>query len=164
MNPDEYVVIDPKTITLVRNCFNKIEMTTAGNVTCNDVRFRAAFPMTNPGQCVVVGDGEENELGIIEECSALDPASAVLVTEELHAAALYTRIRSVDDVIANHGMTTWRLKTDRGDRTVYVKDRSDIRWFDDGKVVMTDINGLKYTVENVNNMDEMSRLRIEGEL
>jgi len=65
---------------------------------------------------------------------------------------------------ARFGVTTWELETDRGSRTAHVKERSDIRPMPDGRIMLTDVDGVKYEIPPMEELDERSRtcLQIEA--
>jgi len=116
-----------------------------------------------PDACVAINTADGAEIGFIDDIGRLDRVSQEVLRTELERSSLLTRLTGIDDVKSNHGMTTWQIRTDRGPRPIYVKDRGEIRWLQGGKVVMTDINGLKYTIENLDDLDARSRIMLESE-
>ncbi|MGE5557474.1 MAG: DUF1854 domain-containing protein [Bacillota bacterium] len=160
---NEYTEIATAGLCFIRDNFRRILMLINGKIAHRNVRPVRAFPLTSPGMCVIIQSESEEELGIIYDLSLLDADSRKVIEEDLENAALATRILAVSHVKVSHGMTTWRIKTDRGDRVIYVKDRQDIRWLPGKKVVLTDINGLKFTIDDADGLDERSRLLLEGE-
>jgi hypothetical protein len=159
----DYIVLDPSSLSFVRDSYNKINLSVNGNLAQRDVRPAAAFPLTAPRSQIMISTAEGAELGFIENLDSLDKSSETVLSEELDRCALATKITRIDDVKSSHGVTTWRFATDRGPRTAYVKDRGDIRWLDGGKAVMTDVNGLKFVIPQTTALDERSRLLLEEE-
>jgi Domain of unknown function (DUF1854) len=123
-----------------------------------------SFPLTAPDRQIVLLAPDDRELGIIRELRALDRASREVIEAELEIAYLVTRVKEIRLVRARFGVTTWELETDRGSRTAHVKERSDIRPMPDGRIILTDVDGVKYEIPRPEDLDERSRgwLIVEG--
>ena len=62
------------------------------------------------------------------------------------------------------GLISWDLDTSLGPRTIYLKDRSDIRPLPDGRIILTDVHGAKYQIPPVDQLDDRSRSWLEIEM
>ena len=60
-------------------------------------------------------------------------------------------------------VTSWWFRTEHGPVTTHVGDRNDIRFLPGGKILFTDINGLRYYVPNLHALDEHSQIMLETE-
>jgi hypothetical protein len=157
--------LDPRAVRARRNERGRLVVTLAGGVqTVEGVRPVRAFPMTAPDRQIVLLDAEDRELGIIRELGALDRESQEAIKAELEVAYLVPRVQSIRSVLSRFGVTTWELETDRGLRTAHVKERSDIRPLPDGRIILTDVDGVKYEIPPVQDLDDRSRgwLQIEA--
>jgi hypothetical protein len=160
---DELKILDLKTTTLFRNGQGRLCVRIDNQIVCEDIKPVMAFPLTSPIKCIMLQSKTGDEIGCIDDSAMLDAESLKLLEDEIRITTMGTVIIRIEGVTSSHGVTTWHLATDRGTRTIHVKDRSDIRWLDGGKVVITDINGMKYTVTSISALDEKSRILLEEE-
>jgi hypothetical protein len=56
------------------------------------------------------------------------------------------------------------VQTDRGETTLYAKDRSDIRRMPGRRILFTDVHGMKYDVPDYTQLDDRSRALIDNEI
>ena len=156
--------LDPRAVRARRNERGRLVVTLGGGVeTVEGVRPVRAFPLTAPDRQIVLLDAEDHELGVIRELTALDRESREAIEAELEVAYLVPRVQSIRMVISRFGVTTWDLETDRGTRTAHVKDRSDVRPLPDGRIILTDIDGVKYEIPPPEELDERTRMWLEIE-
>jgi hypothetical protein len=155
--------LDPRGVRARRDARGKLVVTLGGGVeTVEGVRPVRAFPLTAPDRQIVLLDGEDQELGVIRELRALDRESREAIEAELEVAYLVTQVREIRSIQSRFGVTTWELETDRGSRTAHVKERSDIRPLPDGRIILTDVDGVKYEIVP-DELDERSRTWLEIE-
>lgn len=156
--------LDPRAIRARRNERGKLVVTLGGGVeTIEGVRPLRAFPLTAPDLQIVLIDAEDNELGVIRDLKTLDRESRHEIEAELEIVYLVPRVQSILSVLSRFGITTWELDTDRGVRTAHVKERTDIRPLPDGRIILTDVDGIKYEIPPVEELDERSRGWLEIE-
>jgi hypothetical protein len=154
--------LDPKGVRARRNERGKLVVTltrTPGEEaeTVEAVRPIRAFPLSAPDRHIVLLDPDDNELGVIRELQALDRKSREAIEAELEIAYLVTRVQVIHSVRSRFGVTSWELETDRGRRTAHIKERTDIRPLPDGRIMLTDVDGVKYEIPPVEELDERSR-------
>jgi Domain of unknown function (DUF1854) len=159
--------LDPRLVRAWRNEWGKLVVCfthDGSQETVEGVRPVRSFPLTAPDRQIVLLEGEERELGIIRDLRALDRTSREAIGAELEIAYLVTRVQAIRSVRSRFGVTTWELETDRGSRTAHVKERSDIRPLSGGRIMLTDVDGVKYEIPPPEELDERSRswLVIEG--
>jgi hypothetical protein len=156
--------LDPRQIRARRNERGKLVVTLGCGVeTVEGVRPLRAFPLTAPDSQIVLLDADDNELGVIRDLKALDRETREAIEAELEIAYLVTRVQEIRSVLSRFGVTTWDLETDRGPRIAHVKERSDIRPMPDGRIVLTDVDGVKYEIPPLKELDERSRSWLEIE-
>ena len=155
--------LNPRHTTLRRDAFNRLELTLADGTHHHDVRVLRAFPLSALRICIVLQDAAGAEIGLIEDPHALDRASRKALDAALAETYFPTKITAVRAVRSKHGFTSWEFDTDRGRCTVYVRDRSDIRWLAGGRLMFTDVNGMKYEIPRVDDLDEHSQGILDAE-
>jgi hypothetical protein len=60
-------------------------------------------------------------------------------------------------------VTTWDLDTDRGSRTIYLKDRGDIRRMSDRRIILIDMHGIRFDIPDTRKLDATSLRLIDTE-
>lgn len=152
--------LDPGAVRVRRNDRGRLVVTLhreGREETLEGARPVRAFPMTAPDRQIVLLDADDAELGILRELRGLDRESREAIEAELEIAYLVTRVEAIRGVRARFGVTTWEVETDRGPRTAHVKERSDIRPMPDGRIILTDVDGVKYEIPPPGELDERSR-------
>ena len=159
----EFNHLPPAQVRLNRDTYHRLVLNLAGAV-YESVRPIRPFPLTAPESCVFLIDKDGREIGLVEQVGALEPGSRDLLREVLALEYLSVRILSVRSVKSRHGVTTWDLRTDRGDRIAHVKDRSDVRKLPGNRVLMTDTDGMRYEIPDTGKLDERSLALLESEV
>jgi hypothetical protein len=159
----ETLQFDPHTISITIDPFKRITLSLL-NVKYTNVTLKRAFPLSMPESCIVVYDQTNTELGIITSLEELDSYSKEVVRNELSHRYFTISVLAINKVLSRYGVSTWYLQTDKGSRTIYVKDRSDIRKITDEKVVITDNEGMRFCIENVKHLDQKSYELLEAQL
>ena len=156
--------LDPRTIRIEEDPFGGLVLVDGTGDRIGGLRPVRAFPLTAPDRHISLLDAEGHEVGVIRDAGELDPKSLEALEGELEMVYFMPRVLRIRSVLSSHGMTTWELETDRGPRTVYVRDRNDIRRLRGGRVVMTDVNGVKYDIPNWRELDKRSSEMLEQEM
>jgi hypothetical protein len=157
--------IDPRSARITRNAFGRLVLTLGMGVDeFEDVHPVRAFPLSAPERDVSLMDTEGREIGVIRDVGELDAESRQVLLDELTMVYLTTRVVAIKDVDSKYGVGTWQLETDRGPRSAHLRDRGDVRALPDGRIILTDVHGVKYEIADPNALDERSRSFIEAEL
>jgi hypothetical protein len=149
--------LSPKEIVLGREG-DSLLCTLEGD-THRDVQLKCAFPMSHPGQYIVLKDPEKGELGIIRDSKEMDPDQEQIVLGELRKAYFVPVITRILSVKEEFGMSAWEVETDRGSCTIKVRRRGkeSVTERDDGGIILTDVDSNRYEVKDVNALDSKSR-------
>jgi hypothetical protein len=172
MQSDGDKMLDPRRLHLSRDQFGKLAIHLEGDGESSESDVKSleglkavrAFPLTAPTRHISLHDQEGCEVGVIEDADELDETSRRVLDEELEMAYFTPQVLGVRAVTSMHGMTTWELETDRGLKTVYVRDRNDIRRLKGRRVVMTDVHGVKYDIPDWTALDQRSVDLLEQEM
>jgi hypothetical protein len=109
-------------------------------------------------------DPEGREIGVIRDVGELDAESRQVLLDELAMVYLSTRVLAIKSINSRWGVGTWELETDRGPRSAHLRDRGDVRALPDGRIILTDVHGVKYEIADPSALDEKSRSFIESEM
>jgi len=157
--------IDPRSARIARNAFGRLVLTLGMGVDeFEDVHPLRAFPLSAPERDVSLMDADGQEIGVIRDVGELDADSRRVLLDELELVYLTTRVVAIRNVDSKYGVGTWELETDRGPRSAHLRDRGDVRALPDGRIILTDVHGVKYEIADPQALDEKSRSFIEAEL
>lgn len=116
-----------------------------------------AFPLSDPRRSISLLDPRGHEVGWVDRLDDLPhPARGVLEDELAHRHFLPVVLRVV-------GLTGWTepivcdAETDRGPVRFTIKAEEDVRRLPEGRVLITDANGVRYLIPDVAALDPASR-------
>lgn len=126
------------------------------------VQFHRAFPFDAPDEYISVLNKDGKELGIIRVLSDFAGDAREIIQKELdrkYLAPVIKRIVSLKDKL---GFSYWEVETDCGKRSFTMQDtyRNMFRNSENG-VVLTDVDGNRYLIEDVLELDPKSYRKIE---
>ncbi|MDH7571166.1 MAG: DUF1854 domain-containing protein [Armatimonadota bacterium] len=154
--------LDPKAIRIWRDSFGRLNLQ-VGDQQYENLRPVRAFPLSAPDRNIALMDSKNKEVGMIADIRKLDKQSRRVLEEELKMVYFMPQVRAILDVKWQHHFTTWTIETDRGQRTIQVRERGDIRTLPDGRIILTDTNGIKYEIRDPKALDERSQEFLEEE-
>ena len=157
-------LLDPKKVQIKTDAYHRLQLEVGIEERYGPVRAVRCLPLTRPGQYISLQDDEGAEIGIIADLADLDRESRKAVEADLDLYYLKVAVQAIQKVEARNGVITWELETDRGPRTVHVRDRQNIRPLPNGRTILTDIHEAKYEIPRFEDLDERSRHWLEIEL
>jgi len=157
-------MLDPLSVCLSRDSFGRLKLCLGIEERYEPVRVVRTLPLTDPERYISFQDEEGEEIGIVEEIQSLDGDAQGLLREELELVYLKAEVTAIRKVDPRQGLISWDLDTSLGPRTIYIKDRSDIRPLGDGRIILTDVHGAKYQIPPVDQLDDRSRSWLEIEM
>ena len=123
------------------------------------VTLRRMFPFDEKYTMISVLSAGEEEIGIIRNADDLE--SAELIKEELDRVYFMPRILSIRSMKERFGYSTWRVTTDKGELSFTLNDvyKSMIKL---GKrIIVSDVDGNRYEIEDTSLLDKRSYRKIE---
>ncbi|HVF10524.1 MAG TPA: DUF1854 domain-containing protein, partial [Abditibacteriaceae bacterium] len=122
-----------------------------------------AFPLSHPEEYIVLRDGTGVEVGLLRNLKDLPPAAATLVRDQLQRRYFLPQVTGIYDISERFGSSVWDLQTDRGRCSVTTRQMNEsVFEIDPGRYLITDVEGNRYEVKDLNALDEMSRARFLG--
>ena len=120
------------------------------------------FPFELLWEFISVLDEEQNEIGIIRDVSLFDGAAHALLTAELERRYYSPIIRRIYSMKERYGFSYWKVQTDEGDVTFTLHDtfRSIIR-AGEFRVILMDVDGNRFDIPDVRELDRKSYKKIE---
>jgi len=124
-----------------------------------NARVLAAFPITRPERLFYLQDENGRELGLLLEPRRLDRESRDVVlaqADQTYFMPRITRIFRVSEEVG--GVAVWQVETDRGWSRFETVPRSESVWFvGRGRVLIRDVDGNRYLIEDLDSLDPRSR-------
>jgi hypothetical protein len=124
-----------------------------------NVRVVPAFPITRPHRFLYFEDEDGNELGLLVDPKGLNRESRELIldqADQVYFMPRITRIIRVDEQTT--GVATWEVETDRGWSRFEMVPRSESVWYvGRDRVLIRDVDGNRYLIEDTNALDPRSR-------
>lgn len=122
-------------------------------------------PLTRPRDWILLRELEnEREVGIIPALDEVAQPGRAMLERQLEREYVRTRVLAIHHAEAKFGIITWDLETEMGRRTVYLRDRQNIRSLPDGRVILLDIHDGRYEIPPLEQLDEQSRHWLEIEM
>lgn len=121
-----------------------------------------AFPFDAPWEFISVCDGDGKELALIEKLDDLSEEQRVLIRKELDRKYYYPVIKRILSVNERYGFSYWKVETDSGERSFTLQDTyRSIHKIDLHHIFITDVDGNRYDIPDVEALDNHSYRKIE---
>ncbi len=126
------------------------------------VDLHLAFPFTWPNRFISVRVPEGDEIGMLRDLDDLDRNSQQAVSQELQWRYYTPKITRVRSYKEEFGHSYWEVDTNRGPFE-FVSQRRDqsIRSITARRVLIVDVSGNRFEIEDVTKLDTRSRFYLE---
>lgn len=120
------------------------------------------FPFEELWAHVSVLTADNEEVGLIAEVSDFAEDEAALLREELDSKYLMPTITAIHSLKEKFGFSTWKVESSIGTLEFTLRDtyRSMLK-VGEGRVIITDSDGNRYEIPDVNQLDKKSYRKIE---
>jgi hypothetical protein len=140
-----------------------VRMTVVGEYSVLNVTLLRAFPISRPDEYLSLLDEGQKEIGMIAAPLALDAESRAIVAAELARRYRLPEIRQVLEVKERFGTQEWNVATDRGQCVFTTRDLFDnARYTAAGELLITDVDGNRYRIPDLDRLDRQSRLLLDS--
>lgn len=147
--------------TLARDAWGRLMFTDALGMRSMGVEPVRAFPLAAPGRWISLVDGDGHELALIEDPGGLPGPTRELIEEELASREFVPRIARIEGVREDGGNRDWHVETDRGAARFRIESDDQIRRLGRARLILSDVHGLRYVIEDTASLDARSRALIE---
>ena len=159
---------EPEAVTYLRPEENRltregatVTLTTPQNARVSGVKISRLFPLTTPDRFLSVRDHEDQELGIILDSRQMDRNSQQVISEELERRYVTPIVERIVWVKERFGTVDWGVETTRGSRTFTMRNlRENIAEPAPGRYILSDVDGNRYDVPNIESLDAKSRAHL----
>ena len=130
-----------------------------------EIEVNPAFPLSEFGRFLAIKDAEGNELGMLRDISQLDDQSRRALKVILEKIYFMPRITGILAIEEEYGVSRWDVETEKGLRSFDIRSRRrDVRLYDNGRVIIHDIDGNRYEITDYRNLDKRSQKILSSEI
>lgn len=156
----ERVAIDE--IRLFREPAWVLRLTIEGDRSYLKVKVVRAAPLSHPTRYICLLDAKDEEICMIDDLNPLNREMRALIEEELDRRYLTASIQRVNAVRNEYGTSYWDVQTDRGSREFVVQNVSEnAQWLGDHRLLITDVDGNRFEIPHLNELDKKSLAAVE---
>lgn len=125
-------------------------------------QFKRVFPLSNPDKFISIQDQSEHEVGILESLDGLPEDQRKVIVQELDRRYFTPSIERIDDLRQDAGMWKFTVQTQRGATEFYVRNwRDSAHEATPGRWQINSVDGLRFEIRNVYELDERSQTLLE---
>lgn len=129
-----------------------------------DVRPRKVFPLSEKAAYITFLGEKNKEMLLLRNPDALDPASREALDKALGLVYYVAKIRSVQHIEEAMGVSLWDVETDCGFARFEISDRNrQIRTLSPGRYQIADVDGNRFEIEDVKQLDARSQRLVATE-
>ncbi len=149
--------VDVRAIRLFRDPPWLLRLTLEGDRSYTRVKVVRAAPLSHPDHFIALLDARDEEICMIDALDDLDEETRSLVGEELDRRYLTSRIVRVLSVRNEFGTSYWTVDTHRGRREFVVQNVGEnALWLGDHRLLLIDVDGNRFEVPRVDDLDKRS--------
>ena len=122
------------------------------------------FPYNSRTEFISVLDIDYNEVGEILDINCLTEEGRSAVDKELKRKYYVRKIKKIIEIKDRHGITTWKVKTEGDGEPIEFTLRDtygSMFKITETRIIITDMDGNRFEIENVKNLDGGSYRKIE---
>ena len=158
----DYEFLDPGIVKLFRSELGWLRLEVKDDRCYLDVKVARTFPLSNPDQYYGFLNAKDKVIGVVVDPSKLDRNSKKIAEEELVRRYFTPIIRRFLRMKEEYGAVYCDVETSMGPREFVVKGiRDSILDLGDGRVLIMDVDGNRYMVEDWPKLDDRSRRLLE---
>jgi hypothetical protein len=146
---------------LSRDAAGRLMLIDAEGVRHENVHPRRAFPLTDPEHWISICDERGQELALVDDPQCLPEQVRALLLDALERREFVPRVVRVHSILSEPDALVWDVETDRGRTTFRMEGEDHIHLLDGGRVLLTDIHGIRYLITDIHAFDAGSRRKLE---
>jgi len=157
-----YEHLEPGKLRLFSDGSGKVRLVIEGDRCYLDVKPARAFPFSAPETCLGLLDDKDKVIGLIGGPEDLDMVSRQTLRNALERRYFLPNVTRVLQAKEEFGAVYCDVLTDRGPRHFVAKGMRDtIRHLGNGELLISDVDGNRYRIENWQTLDAPSRRLLE---
>ena len=122
-----------------------------------------AMPLSDENQYIVLRDGKDKELGILETLDGMDARGVELIQIALRKRYFLPKILKINAINERFNSADWDVETDRGRINIQTKAIHEaVIELGGGRILLRDNEENRYEIPNLDELDEISRAKFAG--
>jgi hypothetical protein len=163
-SPAELILLPPETLRF-RKEDGRLQVLGQGDDDWREVSLARLFPLTEPEKWVAVLDKDGKEIGVLEDFKGMPHESLLLVREHLERRYLVPEILHITSCRTRSDLVEWNVETNRGDITILTRNlRDNVQRPFPNRLALTDVEGNRYDIPDIEALDPISRRLLEERL
>ncbi len=144
---------------------HRLRLRMCGEETWQEVSLARLFPLSSPEGWIAVVGADDKEIGMLRDLHGLTVGSMAAIREELSRRYLIPRIQQIRVCRDRFDLLEWEVETDRGPITFLMRHaHENIQHRLPNRLVFIDVEGNRYDVDDLSELDEESQRWIEQRL
>ncbi|MXY98808.1 MAG: DUF1854 domain-containing protein [Gemmatimonadetes bacterium] len=149
--------LDPGAVHLERRDDQPPTLSIAGDLFFS-VKIRQAFPLSRESRYITFFDQDDEYLGILADPSSCDEETGRIIRDEIEWRYFRPRITRIVEMEGRGGTSLFSVETDRGDVKIPMRDlREGMVELAPSRILITDENGNRYEISDLDRLDRRSR-------
>jgi hypothetical protein len=116
-----------------------------------------AFPILDSLHWISICDSDGRELACIYDLAEMPDAARRVLEEDLARREFVPTLEQIYHVSAESAPSEWDVQTDRGRTRFMLNSEDDIRRLGATSVLVIDVNGIRYLINDLRQLDVASR-------
>ena len=126
------------------------------------VFFHRCFPFETPDEYISVLSKEGREYAMIRDLAEMPAEAQEIIRAELDRKYLCPTVTKIKSLKEKLGYSFWEVETDKGDMSFSMHDTyRNIARVGDGMLIINDVDGNRYRIDDVAALDRKSFKKIE---
>jgi hypothetical protein len=152
---------DTGSFDLRYDAWGRLVLTDAEGVRHVGVEAVRSFPISDPDRWIALCDGEGREVVSVPSLAALPASVREILEQELARREFVPVIRRILSVPEESEPAQWEVETDRGRTSFLVNTGDDVRRLGPHRALVIDTQGVRYMIDDTNQLDAVSRRILE---
>ncbi|MBL8049125.1 MAG: DUF1854 domain-containing protein [Chthonomonas sp.] len=122
-----------------------------------------ASPISHPSRYLCLLDGKGTEIMLLPDLDSVSPLARQALETEIQRRYLTSMIHKITHAKVEFGATYWHVITERGERELVTQSlQENAQWLSDVHLVLLDVDGNRFEIANINELDPKSKQYLEA--
>lgn len=142
---------------------DRLRLTVDNELSYHTVRPAWSAPLSQPGRFLALLNGKGEEIVTLPDPAELPFESLTVVKEELRRRYLTATVKEIIHAKFEYGATYWSVDTDRGTRDFVTQHlQENAIWLSDTHLLLLDVDGNRFEIEDTRTLNTKSRSYINA--
>lgn len=153
--------MDTQSLNFDRDAWGRLVLTMPDGREFPGVEPVRCFPLSDPEKTIALLDAEGHEIVTLPTLDSLNLEAKEILGAELKAREFVPVIRRVLHTTNPNPPCRWSVETDRGETSFQLESEDDIRKLGPHRVMIADVNGIRYSIPDTRQLDAATRRIVE---